>query len=347
MDSSHTQNLSNNRVEWIDAARGIALIFVLLGHSSLPAVFANLIYTFHIPLFFFLSGFVFSAGKWKNIRDLFKYKCNKMIIPYFSLGFVLISVYFFRFAADVRRDDLIIYLLKGLIIQERFEVIWFLTCLFLTEIIFYGLIKILKNRYDYLIIAMLISAVIGYFYFTFAAVPLPWNADICFMVIPFFGTGYLLKNQNIPIVKYCRPWIIIIMASANILFGCLNSSISGETIDLVGFSIGNFFLYYIAAFTGIFAVALSCIILPKCRLLNFLGRNTLIYFAWHSGIAFPLIYTLYDSLHWFQANNFWNNLMNGILTVVLTILLLTPIHLAIQKSPLCFMIGRRRIIKDE
>ncbi len=45
------------RIEWVDIARGIGIILVILGHIGIGKV-GKFIYSFHIPLFFFLSGFL-------------------------------------------------------------------------------------------------------------------------------------------------------------------------------------------------------------------------------------------------------------------------------------------------
>ena len=52
----------SNRILWIDAAKGIGLLCVILGHLGVPYL-STLVYTFHMPLFFFLSGIVFSGSK--------------------------------------------------------------------------------------------------------------------------------------------------------------------------------------------------------------------------------------------------------------------------------------------
>lgn len=48
----------NNRIDFVDTARGIAMLLVILGHCQLSAdcTIEKLIYSFHMPLFFFLSG---------------------------------------------------------------------------------------------------------------------------------------------------------------------------------------------------------------------------------------------------------------------------------------------------
>ena len=48
----------------IDALRGIGILLMVLGHVHfLPAVIKKLIYAFHIPLFFYLSGYLFNLEK--------------------------------------------------------------------------------------------------------------------------------------------------------------------------------------------------------------------------------------------------------------------------------------------
>ncbi len=44
------------RIHWIDIARGMAMDLVVIGHLGLKNQFVQWIYSFHMPLFFILSG---------------------------------------------------------------------------------------------------------------------------------------------------------------------------------------------------------------------------------------------------------------------------------------------------
>lgn len=55
------------RKRWIDVARGIAILLVLIGHAGVAPKFNQYILSFHMPLFFFLSGMVFDNEKHKNL----------------------------------------------------------------------------------------------------------------------------------------------------------------------------------------------------------------------------------------------------------------------------------------
>ncbi|MBQ8345321.1 MAG: acyltransferase family protein, partial [Clostridia bacterium] len=47
----------NGRISWIDIAKGIAILLVLLGHTICPTWMSVYIYSFHMPLLFVLSGY--------------------------------------------------------------------------------------------------------------------------------------------------------------------------------------------------------------------------------------------------------------------------------------------------
>lgn len=132
------------RIEWIDTAKGIGLILVILGHLHIPFM-TTWIYLFHMPLFFFLSGLVYSGGKYTWKQYLIK-KAKSLLVPYVTYGFIILL--FYTIVNSIIGVENSLYgstreMFKNLIIQEHFWTIWFLTALFLVEIIYYFLNKIL------------------------------------------------------------------------------------------------------------------------------------------------------------------------------------------------------------
>ena len=59
------------RVEYIDVARGIAMLLVILGHcnQTVDCTLNRFILSFHMPLFFFLSG-IFATTTTKGTKNL-------------------------------------------------------------------------------------------------------------------------------------------------------------------------------------------------------------------------------------------------------------------------------------
>lgn len=53
--------MKKERIEELDVAKGLAILLVVLGHSRPPGI--DMIYGFHMPLFFILAGIVYKKGR--------------------------------------------------------------------------------------------------------------------------------------------------------------------------------------------------------------------------------------------------------------------------------------------
>lgn len=89
------------RMKWIDTAKGIAIIFVVIGHvvssyhssgmyidSSLFKFLHDFAYSFHMPLFMLLSGVLFSVSHITDKRVAIKQKIVNYGIPYICFSFI-------------------------------------------------------------------------------------------------------------------------------------------------------------------------------------------------------------------------------------------------------------------
>ena len=62
----HLRNMktAKQRQAWIDVLKGVGMILVVIGHTSEKNVLNDWVYTFHMPLFFALSGYLWEQKKW-------------------------------------------------------------------------------------------------------------------------------------------------------------------------------------------------------------------------------------------------------------------------------------------
>ncbi len=76
-----TSNLpvKKQRLQFIDIARGIAMISIIIGHLGEPAI-NRVVFTFHVPVFFFITGYFLSDKK--SIKDFIKNKARTLLVPY-------------------------------------------------------------------------------------------------------------------------------------------------------------------------------------------------------------------------------------------------------------------------
>ena len=84
----------HKRIEYVDILKGIGIICVLLGHNlvvqddgQLPEIMRYIIYSFHMPLFFFLSGYVFSTKV--NWTNFIKKKIKTIVVPMYIFSLVV------------------------------------------------------------------------------------------------------------------------------------------------------------------------------------------------------------------------------------------------------------------
>lgn len=87
----------NKRVEWIDIAKGITMFLVILGHSVFGAL-RGMIFSFHMPLFFILSGMTCGLSAdgsqfWRKCKKAFVHLVIPALIMFFltMVGTVLVA----------------------------------------------------------------------------------------------------------------------------------------------------------------------------------------------------------------------------------------------------------------
>lgn len=132
-------------VEWIDAARGLAIVFVVVGHvwrglfssdilvdRGLFIAVDNALYLFHVPLFFLLSGIVFLPGQ---IRRGFwvglKHRIVTLLYPFLLWSYVSGTLRFVGGSATNRGEMSVTELLTYPFPPK--DVYWFLWALFLVQ----------------------------------------------------------------------------------------------------------------------------------------------------------------------------------------------------------------------
>ncbi|MBP9989017.1 MAG: acyltransferase family protein, partial [Ruminococcus sp.] len=92
-------NPAKKRIDWIDMAKGYGMILVIIGHIVADKGIAfRLISSFHMPLFFVLSGYLFSNKK--TFKEFFIKKVKSLVVPYFCLCIPLIISKVINFYID-------------------------------------------------------------------------------------------------------------------------------------------------------------------------------------------------------------------------------------------------------
>ena len=85
----------SKRIEWIDVAKGILIILVVLGHSEVSGMTANVINSFHMAAFFFLAGLTIKFNE--NINLFITKRLKGLIMPYIVLAIIFLGYQFIKY----------------------------------------------------------------------------------------------------------------------------------------------------------------------------------------------------------------------------------------------------------
>ena len=334
-----------SRISWIDMAKGYGTILVIYAHLGQGPLWTWM-YSFHLPLFFFLSGYVFNTKH--NFENFLLRKVKSIVIPYFCLGIPMVVFALLKdtikSGMPLRTDDIISYI-RALLLQKRLWTLWFMACLFYLNILFYLLVKLCRKNWTILLFSMILPLV-GLHYYAQGGTPMYWNVDVCMMAIPFFALGYVYKLHTDKIddlfLQKKRSIItFLILAIVNVICWRLSLDEKGLGLEMFQSNYGNPVFTYIAAFAGIFCV----VILSKWITLEpirYIGENSMIYYAWHQTIMIPIIAKIMEVIT-------LNSLMSfgeiGIVTykwisMVGMVLVLTICNWCIGKLGLKFVVGK-------
>ncbi len=195
---------SSKRQLWVDIAKILALILIVVGHSA-NAVYTKYIYWFHMPAFFLLSGYLVKLpDNWSSFRSWFSKRSREVLVPYCAyLVLVTLVRYFYAYRylhvleASFVLKDLPDLLFGGRLIGGYYTVFWFFTCLLATQVIFALFNLVLKDK------RLVIAAVVVAYLFAHVEAwliishPLlvPWDLDVALIAVAYYAIGYFCKKQ--------------------------------------------------------------------------------------------------------------------------------------------------------
>ena len=139
--------MDQERLHYLDAARGFAILLVVLGHiwetdQPLPV----LIYSFHVPLFFVVSGILadYTGRAHRPLKQLALSGLRGLIVPYVFFEVVFLAIFGLRNHFDFSSQSAHVY--DGLFLSPLNVPLWFLPTLFFAELILILLLRLIRSR---------------------------------------------------------------------------------------------------------------------------------------------------------------------------------------------------------
>jgi acyltransferase len=277
------------RLPFIDAAKGIGILLVVLGHSpGLPPFGVVLIYSFHMPLFFFISGFVQTATRSATPPgEVIRRNVRSLLVPYLFFFAVSLAYWMATRGMGVRASKFagigIVDALKGLVTGLSSDLfvnpaLWFLPCLFACASVNVLLRRRVGAR------AVMAGAVAIVAIWTFAGgwqTRLPWNLDIAWMALVFYSAGDALRDSRWSIASWTTRTLLI--AFPFVLFAWALAAWRLGRVDMAHALFGrSLWLYMASGFLGTGVVLLISRFVPENAFVRWLADQSLTIFGLHA-----------------------------------------------------------------
>jgi acyltransferase len=283
------------RVSWIDNAKALGIIAVFYGHivekifltytTPAAALQYKLIYSFHMPLFFILSGYLIKQTQRQTFLAFMKNKFMTRIVPFLFFNILIIPCYFIE-GIDVGEFlQKALYLLAG---RPGFNYItWFLACLLSVEVINYFLYPLLHRSKAVLCTVMALCYIMGWglshnaeIINQYMTIPDYWFIQEALVAYGFYLFGNLITafprlhekmNTNFNVFLF-----LITAACVFATFNLNNGPFKMYPVASFAFGgYGNFLLFPFTAIAGSLCIISVSRLIPSIGFMSFLGRNTL------------------------------------------------------------------------
>lgn len=290
------------RIEYIDVMRGIGILLVAFGHSiaDMNNPINRAILSFHMPLFFYVSGLLFhkkSNCVKENLGKFVKHKFFTILVPQITCSclYLLYSILVYVIVAREKR-------ILDFVTFDLF--MWFLVVLFLMELVMFLTLCVTRNSKIHIVIMAFFG---GLFFVTpkvhgFWGDLLPkefsdylWRTAEQLFGAAFFGYLGMLSRSLIEKYHSCAKyhgwgfwgWLTVCILS-----------LWNTPVGMYANDYGNKFVFLAIALLGIISAVDISLLLEKSKLLAYLGQNSIIVYVTHFrviDVLFVCSYKLFDT----------------------------------------------------
>lgn len=186
--------ITKSHKDWVFIAKGIGITLVAIGHfttANNPDLWRSIkeiIYTFHMPLFFILSSYLYS-GTEGSLKNHYDKKVHRLIYPFISIAILFLAIKYVAALFLELQNPVTFSGLSTLItnpVHSYMPLLWFLHCLFIIFIAYPLLQKIMVSNMVIAIWFVAINIIIG------SDTAIIGNS---IYYLPFFALGVSLRSE--------------------------------------------------------------------------------------------------------------------------------------------------------
>lgn len=303
-DVAFVGRVKGQKENFLSVAKALGIILMVVGHAGCPDFLYRFIYMFHMPLFFFCSGYLFKrADGWDGLYRFMGKKVRGLYWPYvkWSLLFLLLHNLFYvwhlydphvvaKYSFEDFLDKFVHVLFTMTGHDKLLDPFWFMKQLFLSSI-FVSILIFWQGRlhlkYKGLLtglLLVLLSSICKYYDW---GLPVVWDLSIVFLSSFFFYAGFLYRVNEM-----CLAWVMKWGWIWGFLVVLVVVVVYHDYLDMLFYSSTSVFLFVFGALAGIammFSISyqMECLPMGIKKILYYIGNHTMTVLALHL-LAFKL-----------------------------------------------------------
>jgi len=334
-------------IYFINVAKSLAIASVVMGHLPVEERLSAFINSFHIPLFFIISGYLLHTEGITFIQFAIK-KLRTLIVPYYVFAVITFIIWYLvgrKFGGDADGGyDTFQYLVGVALAFPSKDFIgfnlplWFLPSLFCAALLMYPILRIKNVVLQAVVVGCCCMA--GFLWHAAGGAGLPLGCDVSLFAVLFLFVGK--KAAQLSPVLRLSPLLRFSLAILSIALCVIVSQINAgeEHVDMYRYHFNNVMLFLITAFSGSAAVLLFSAMLPEIKPFNFFGRNTIVIMSLNL-LCFSALKGVQLFIFHIPLEALEESLLLQCLYVALTFVLLAPVIYLINKY-IPELLGRKR-----
>lgn len=289
------------RIAWADTAKAIGIFLVVLGHLSIinGRDLGLCIFSFHMPLFFILSGYFTPQPGTIKSGEYIKNSVKQLIVPY--LFFMLLTwplfapiIWLNRQGFDISSIwELLWKTIVGILIPFNNDpypwsifyngAMWFLLGLFWVRVLYALTMKWDKK---FVFVLSLVCLVVTRFLKQRGYDAMPWYLHTVFFAYPFFMIGAWLRNNKVMVKMSDLQWWQNLLVSVVSMAVCIVVAEYNGNMSIGSITYGHsVLLCLMTGVLGSLAVINFSMLIPQSRVISRVGGGSIVIL----GLQGPLI----------------------------------------------------------
>lgn len=283
-----------HRLVWVDLAKAVAIIAMILGHEVDGTSLHTWIFSFHMPIFFILSGYTSHlVTSWKDWRQQMRKLAVRILIPallmivIYQIERSLFKQISWEQVLPISSKELIWGAAPAASMQGlSIEIEWFLFVYFFAKLFFDCLNIIFKDqRYGTVLVLLSFAC----YQFITVHMNLPLALDLVPLASLYMYIGHLLKSKE----EWLGTHYFFIVALAFVFWGLM--LINQQYVDMAKrWFTGNYILGILETIAGSFVIIVACQEMDQFKLMEklaLLGKHTLLLMFIHELDCYNLTIT--------------------------------------------------------